>query len=371
MAQLVKFPSIDQFRTVVKNVRDRWNHNGQPLPKLNFNGTVKLHGTNAGVVKDPRTGEIWCQSREQIITPEKDNAGFARFIDELGCFDRYFNVAAGVYGMNNIQPGDLIGIYGEWCGQGILKGCAIHQLSKRFVVFGIKVYTPGATTDDAVLTGTSRWFNPAQLLTAHEKFISEVDPEVAQKVFSIQQFPSWNIEIDFSNPELIQNYLVELTDAVEKQCPVGKKFGVEGIGEGIVWRCVSNFEYPRNSGSDVSMVKIKTSDLVFKVKGEKHSDTKVKVTASVDVEKVQNIKQFAENVVTDHRCEKMIEKLKEQGLTVDVKNTGAFLKLVGADVLKEESDVIDASGLERKDVMPAVNNVAKNWFLSLAKSSPL
>jgi hypothetical protein len=176
------------------------------------------------------------------------------------------------------------------------------------------------------------------------------------EIYTIQQFQTWTVEIDFENPELIQNFLVELTDGVEKQCPVGKSFGVEGIGEGIVWRCISNAE-------------IKTSDLIFKVKGQKHSDTKVKKTANVDIEKVQNIKQFAENVVTDHRAEKMLEKMKEAGIAILAENTGHFLKLMGSDVIKEESDTIEASGLDRKEVMPAVNKLSGQWFLKFLKGN--
>ena len=347
--QHLRFPSIEQFRTVVKRVRDRSNFHGVPLPKLIFNGSVKLHGTNSSCVFNPQIGEIWCQSRDQIITPENDHVGFARFISELQKEIKiYFNVAAGVYGMNNIKPGDLIGIYGEWCGKGIQKGVAINQISKRFVIFGIKIYTPGAITEDGQDGGTSTWFSPAQLLRAHDLFIKEAGDET--QIYSIQKFQTWTIEIDFAHPELMQNKLVEITDEVERCCPVGKAFGVEGVGEGVVYTCVSKCEF-------------KTSDLIMKVKGQKHSDTKVKKTATVDIEKVNSINEFASNVVTDHRLEKMIEKLKEAGKDIDVKNTGEFLKLVGADVLKEETDTIEASGLDRKTVMPAVNNLTKQWYL--------
>ena len=127
-------------------------------------------------------------------------------------------------------------------------------------------------------------------------------------------------------------------------------FEINSVGEGIVWKCVSD-------------VAFNTHGLTFKVKGQAHSDTKVTKTATVDIEKVNSINEFATNVVTDHRLEKMIEKMQLAGSEVDVKNTGVFLKLVGEDVLKEESDVIDGSGLTRKEVMPAVNNMARQWFL--------
>jgi len=363
----IGFPSINQFRNVVKLVSDRSKYHGVPLPKLTFNGSVKLHGTNAGVIKDPMTGEVWCQSREQLITPEKDNAGFARFISELPSpgIDAYFNIALGVYGNHKLLPGQLICIYGEWCGQGIMKGVAISQVTKRFVVFGIKVYTPGMVTEDGQDGGDSVWFTPDQLIMTQHLYEHETGQifENKNSIYSIQKFQTWTVEIDFAHPELIQNQLVALTDGVEECCPVGKSFGVDGIGEGIVYKCISVWNLP--AIPDDLDVSIKTSDLIFKVKGPKHSDTKVKTTANVDVEKVNNINEFASNVCTDHRLEKMVEKLKEAGIEMEVQSIGQFLKLVGVDVLKEETDTLEASGLDRKDVMPAVNALARQWFLTL------
>ena len=92
MKKMVKFPSIEQFRTVVSNVNRHFNfvgldENGDaiydptlPKPVITFKGTVKLHGTNAGVSFN-NIGRLWAQSRENIITVEKDNAGFAFFVE--------------------------------------------------------------------------------------------------------------------------------------------------------------------------------------------------------------------------------------------------------------------------------------------------
>ncbi len=43
---------------------------------------MKLHGTNAAIVYRKDFG-YRCQSRNKIITSEKDNAGFARFMYPL------------------------------------------------------------------------------------------------------------------------------------------------------------------------------------------------------------------------------------------------------------------------------------------------
>ena len=80
MKKHVKFPSIEQFRNVIANVNRTFNftgldENGEPMydvtknkPVLTFDGTVKLHGTNAGVCYN-ETGGLWAQSRTGIITP--------------------------------------------------------------------------------------------------------------------------------------------------------------------------------------------------------------------------------------------------------------------------------------------------------------
>lgn len=345
--ELIKFPSIVQFHAVVKYVRDRAKYHETELPKLKFNGSVKLHGTNAAIVRDLYSKETWAQSRENVITVEQDNAGFARFVSECQYVDLLFAVAATVYGHHRIQAGDRLAIYGEWCGGSIQKKVALNQLPKMFVIFGIRV-----SKDEE----HSVWFTPQQLVDFADGCGRELPPE--SMIFSIQKFQTWEVEIDFSNPADIQNHLVELTTAVEQCCPVCKTLGVEGVGEGIVWRC--DDKWTKADGTELM-----ATDLIFKVKGEKHSDTKTKNLAPVDVEKVKSIKEFAERVTTDHRLEKMVELMRVDGVTIEPKSIPVFLKHVGNDVIKEESDMIDASGLTRKEVMSAVNAAARQWFLKM------
>lgn len=344
------FPSIDQYRNAVRTVRDRCEYHGLPLPTITFQGTVKLHGTNAGVVQDLRTGEVWAQSREQCITPLSDNAGFARFVDDNGIvFKNLFKTVQDLCGSgDDLSKPTHLAIFGEWCGKGIMKGVAINQLEKRFVIFGVRVITDG---EEPIL----RWLSSDQV----KKIVNSDSPRWPwpnDKIFCIYNFQTWELDIDFSKPELAQNELVRITNEVEAECPVGKFFGVSGIGEGVVWEA-----------SSVSGL-LRSDDLIFKVKGEKHSDTKVKTTAEVDPEKIANARAFADAVCTDHRLEKMVEKLKEAGVALDIKNTGAFLKLVGQDVIKEESDRLTVSDLDWKDVASVVNANAKQWWMKLVNT---
>ena len=47
---------------------------------VNLTGTVKIHGTNSAIGYDIQTKELFVQSRNNIITVEKDNAGFATWV---------------------------------------------------------------------------------------------------------------------------------------------------------------------------------------------------------------------------------------------------------------------------------------------------
>lgn len=219
---MIKFPSIEQFRTVVANVNRRYNftgldENGEaiydpslPKPVLTFKGTVKLHGTNAAVSFNAPSG-MWAQSRENIITPEKDNAGFAFFAHSHEAeFMRLFHDVA----VNNDidMHKNTITIYGEWAGGNIQKGVGICNLPKSFFIFGVKI-TPHTETEEELKENPAYWVDYSYLKN------NDV------RIYNIDDYPTYSIDIDFNMPQLVQNQLSELTIAVEEECPVAKAFG--------------------------------------------------------------------------------------------------------------------------------------------------
>lgn len=327
-----KFGSIEQFKNVIKVVRDRAKWNGTPLPTLKFIGTTKLHGTNASVVFDLKTGNHTFQSREREISIESDNAGFAMWGE---CHIKSLKeIATNALSISTQKDFSSIVIFGEWCGGSIQKGVALNQLDKMFVIFNITLIDE---------EGKRTELSPLEI----EKAIDNHGEEVKSQIFCIYGFKTWEVDIDFNNPETVQNQLVEWTIEVENECPVGKAFGVSGIGEGIVWW---NHE----------------TNLKFKTKGSAHSASKVKTLkeiAAVDIEKMNSIKEFVSSVVTENRLNQGLDKLGEMGLDVDIKNTGPFIKWVVGDVMREEKDTIVASGFDVKEIMPKVSDVAKNFFL--------
>lgn len=280
-----------------------------PYPKLIFKGTVKLHGCNGSIVK--YNDRIEYQSRERVLSLEKDNAGFM-----LAMMGKDLDFL-----FSEIKFNDYCAVYGEWCGGNIQKGVALNGLSKMFVIFAINV--------------DGEWVKLNKNIQDNEN-----------NIYNILQFPTFDIEIDFNSPEAIQNTLIEQTLSVEEECPVGKYFGVSGVGEGIVYSCVSDF------------------NLKFKSKGEKHSVSKVKVLNSINVEQLDNMNDFIEGVVTDNRLEQGINYLKEMGIEISPKSTGEFLRWVVVDILKEETDTIVENQFDVKKIKSLIVNRARMFYLN-------
>ena len=341
---MIKFPSIEQFRSVVANVNRRYNfvgldENGEaiydpslPKPVLTFKGTVKLHGTNAGVSFNE--GGYWAQSRENIITPEKDNAGFAFFVEsKKEVFKKFVDqiLSANLFDIHD----HTVTIYGEWCGGNIQKGVAITNLPKSFFIFGVKV-TPHTSSEEELKQKPAYWI-PSHYLKSPE-----------DNIYNIEDFQTWTLDIDFNMPQLVQNKLSDLTIAVEEECPVGKAFGFSGIGEGIVWSCEYQGVVHR-----------------FKVKGELHAGkSKVKTLNKFDDEKVRKTLELAEKVTPTWRLAQMLETSCDfmNGGTLDRSKLGEFIKLVMADIIKEDMDLLVEAGLEPKDIGKYVSDIARRYF---------
>lgn len=325
------FPSINQFRNVVKTVREQACYMGKndageaifnpaPVyPKLSFTGTVKLHGTNAAIAFDERGYTF--QSRERVLTREADNAGFMAHMEQwLLPVSVMFQKIADLNNHNDVAISTIV-VYGEWCGGNIQKGVAITGLPKMFVIFAVKI--------------NDQWVETPNVSC----------PEAS--IYSTKQHTNFNIDIDFEHPEEAQNQLAKLTEVVEACCPVGLAHGIEGVGEGIVWRCDSN----------------PSSEYWFKVKGEKHSASKVKTLASVDVEAVEQINDFVTMAVTEARLEQGLHNLiNEQLKPFAMTSMGDFIRWVHQDVLKEEADTLQASGIDYKKLGSPIALAAKRWF---------
>lgn len=342
---MIKYPSINQFKNTIKDVEQiaRYagkDENGQPffdnnkpLPTLTFRGTTKLHGTNAAIVFYPKAENgknLIFQSRERELSLQHDNMGFMLYMMSQG---EAINILLGnIYTSTNIKPEDHVVIFGEWCGEGIQKGVGISALPRMFVVFGIMI--------------DGKWIDFLSFSFFHVLNQS--------KIYSIHQFSVWYTDIDFNRPDLSQKHLIDLTEQVEKECPVARSFGIRyGLGEGIVWQCI-------NPGYET---------LLFKVKGEKHSVSKVSTLASIHTEVLGKLCDFADTVVTQNRLEQgMFVLQNEMLLPLESTSTGKFISWIFNDIIKEETDTIVANQIDPKKLHSVIAKKARTWFLDTINS---
>lgn len=126
-------------------------------------------------------------------------------------------------------------------------------------------------------------------------------------------------------------------------------FEVDLIGEGIVWYCI-----------DPKM----DTEVWFKVKGEKHSTSKVKTLAEVDVVAIENLNKLVDAVVTEARLEWALNNmLTEQKKPLEMTSIGDFIRTVYNDVIKEELDTIEASGFDPKKLGGPIAKKSKPWII--------
>lgn len=328
MTQLILWPEIEAFHNVRKHT-----HAYPELccgnMRVQYCAKVKLHGTNAGI-QCHVDGTVVPQSRETLLSVEKDNAGFARWVKER---EKYWSNKSGMV------------FYGEFAGKGVQKGVAASQVeNKFFAVFAARDIN-----------------DPFTLITAPsdlQLFVSGI-PDTY-----VLPWAEPTITIDWSKPS---EELVPMTEFINKhvmaveECDpwVKQKFNIEGCGEGLVFFPVS----PEHSGVE------NFGNLCFKAKGEKHRVVKASAAATVNPEVAASVDEFVNLVLTEARL--------MQGATVvnsgttfpnpvefDKRLTGKFVAWILGDVKKETQDELQASNLTFEQVEKALTAKARTWYLS-------
>lgn len=306
------YPSIESFKSACDNVKklakstvDIPDNTDLLLPILRYRGTIKLHGTHADIVKSEN--KIHYQSRNHIITPENDNCKFATTMES------YRDIIEELFKQIEVIKKDIqitqIMIAGEWCGNAIQKGVAISQLAKFYVIFGVKI--------------NDVWYDIKQFdqLKHHPN-----------RIYNILDFEHYYLDIDFNDKSKYQNILIDYTNCVEKECPVGKYFGISGVGEGVVWCCLDPVD----------------PHLTFKVKGAEHSVTRVKKLVEIDLELEADINKLCDMVASDNRMQQGLDYMREHNIDITIAHVSDFVKWVLGDVAKEETERIEQSGFADK-----------------------
>lgn len=213
MKRMIKYPSIEQFRNVISTIQRtaqfvRYDTETNQvitdptakLPVITAIGTEKIHGTNAAFCYSKPDG-FWVQSRENIITPLQDNAACA--FHAYNNQDQWVKIVeklAAEYGID--LNSKIISVYYEWAGGSIQKKSAVSDLDKMAIIFRHFKVSPlePSESEHAVWLETKigdRWIDNR-----------------AARIFNISNFPTYEIEIDFNQPHLSHNKMIDLVEKV-------------------------------------------------------------------------------------------------------------------------------------------------------------
>ena len=341
----VKWPEIEGFHNVRKAVKAYGDNVGETSiahqGPIIYRPKIKLHGTNAGITLKNNGKDVFAQSRTSIIGTGNDNMGFAAWVEENRDF---FKMA---------PLGEVTTIFGEWCGPGIQKGVAVNQIpTKIFAIFAVQV-------DDRVFV------DPVEI----SYLVSDIHEEIVILPWgwSADTFKSattkigTRLSIDWTDQESMEfavNYINPIIDDIDKADPWVKEiFKVDGPGEGLVWYPISL------EGTNGSIDRDNLSNYLFKTKGEKHQAVKTKQAAQLDPEVAASIDSFVELVLAEARLEQGAREINRGELEFSNKLIGPFIGWVGKDVSKECKAELEASGLEWKQVVKAVQTSSRKWYL--------
>lgn len=342
MKKFVSFGSIGQFRDVARSIKEQAEYKGKdennkPIfdssikkPIIEVTATEKLHGTNAAVCYSKKGG-FWVQSRNNIITVENDNAGCA--FNAYKNQEAWMNIINNLVELNNIDLNEnIISVFYEWVGGNIQAKSALTNVEKTAMIFAHFKISSISETDPGMWLETNGVKSPEN------------------RIFNITDFPSYKFTIDFNEPLMSQNEMIKIVEEIiEPASPVGKAFNQESnVGEGIV----CHFTY-------------KDILFKFKVKGEKHSKSKVKTLKPVDNEKEQAKIDFANYATPAWRLEQAFQNLfgiENEKNEPNIKFMGDFIRAVINDIMKEELDILLEKNIEPKEVNSKISTIARDWF---------
>ena len=344
----IKYPKIDNVKTIITRVRksqkmkfaglDEDNNptfEAPNYPTLEFEGTVKMHGTHASVIVW-NDGETVIQSRNRIIDEFNDNAGFANYIkSELG--EKYFHKLVHDHELfHGASTNHYAFMFdGEFIGANIQAGVALNGMKKAFVLTNISLVEFKDDTLD-IETANITWLEDVfdSLLDNYK----DVDGFNTERLFHIQEFPTYKVSLDFNDQETVRRTVEKIMYEIEDNCPVGALLNPKSentIGEGVVFTCIDDDEKWNKDNS-----------FWFKVKGKKHEragggsrkSTQEKVPFTQEQHDFREA--FFLEALTNDRLMQGIEYLNEMNKPIDKSSTGDYIKWLCQDVKSENGTLI-------------------------------
>lgn len=349
MNNFTKYRSIDNFKNFIIRFKKNFAYKGQDendeaiydrnmlLPIVETTGTEKLHGCNASVVYNVKTGDIFNQSRNRILDVENDNHGFCQWADgKKDVFAEFFHFL--LWHVKDFKNVESLAIFGEWVG-GNIQGdnSAASKHDKIFVVFDVKVSYIGASDD--------KRHSPNYYL--EESVLSNIT-SIGEGIYPISEHKKWHRELDINDPETF----LEAVEAEVLELEENSVFGDEVLGisnntgEGFVYRFMFNCE-----------------EHIFKIKGLKHGGKpkdKTKQNPLTDEAKSKILK-MAEHVTPQWRLNQMYQEVFPNN-EPSMQKTGDFIKAVIKDIIKEESLFVEEAGLTVKKIQGNVVGFVKKYL---------
>lgn len=315
-----KWQSIENFRAYYKTLVHVFSHVNKTPPVFTFRGKEKIHGTNAGFNVFPN-GSIRPFKRSGWVSVGDDNAGFAAW-----CVAHLSKFLLPDHGRDFI-------VYGEWAGQGIQKGVAHAECPKSFYVFSI-------------LDGERLIVNPTEIESLLQVVMNFTDEEAGHSRVYVLPWHTDDVVIDFGDPLAVKSaieVLDSLTDVAATSSASAREYhDINGPSEGLVFYTLDGTN-------------------LFKSKSEKFDTVKKSSPNAVDYEKINNLNEFAKVLVTDARLEQGFSEVFPNG-NPSMKDTGAFIRWIANDVLKECEGEIAASDYDWKAINPYVAKRASNYL---------
>jgi len=236
------------------------------------------------------------------------------------------------------NAGETVTIYGELIGKNVQRGVAVSELEKRWVIFAASV---NYSEEDI------EWLD-----------LNMIDiqlPDTNNRIFLNTDFPTLSKNICFETPQESLAVLEGWVKEIETECPVGRHFGVLGVGEGIVIRCTNDgYGGPEFWG---------------KIKGEKHKTAGNKPRTNKMRGQTEDASVFLEMVLTEPRLNQGIEYLNEMNLPIDRTSTGKYLEWVMNDVGAECVEELKECNLNFNHVKAPLNKNSREWFFSYIDSN--
>lgn len=321
---------------------------------MNYEGTIKLHGTCAAVRFDG--SKIFFHDKEKEIKSLNGHFGFPAFMKSSGRTEsclKFFEILIKTYSID-MQIYDIM-IFGEFCGDNIQPfDVALIHLPKCFVIFDAKlvkknnvdtINTIDTITDTEIPENYNRWL---KINMKHDKKCIIANPEIL--LYNVYDFETYEIQIDTNFLEKSRKIIEHFTISVNNECPFAKQLGVSGRGEGIVWKlwegdkCIN----------------------VFKTKGEAHKVKKEKNIVTFSQENVKSVEEFINKYCTENRIKQMLtQNFTVNNLKVEMKNIPQITDFVFNDIIVEESKNIDPS-VDMTNAHKQISICVKNYLTNNA-----